>query len=73
MANLAWQGIQDSSRGDVDGGIIQAVVGALPDNNFQIPGSIHVNYEMADNDRARIDNGRAYGYFKGTIMGFPED
>lgn len=28
---------------------------------------------MDDNDRARIDNGRLIGYFKGEIMGMPQD
>jgi len=28
---------------------------------------------MADDNRAHIENGRMFGYFKGEIMGMPED
>ena len=73
MANFAMQMIQNQQRGNVDGGIIQAVVDSLPENTIHLPGSIQINYEMDDNDRARIDNGRLIGYFKGEIMGMPQD
>lgn len=32
-----------------------------------------MNYEMADENRARIENGRLIGYFKGEIIGLPRD
>lgn len=32
-----------------------------------------MNYEIADDNRARIDNGRLIGYFKGDIIGMPDD
>jgi len=32
MANIAMKTIQNQGRGDVDGGILQAVVDSLPDN-----------------------------------------
>lgn len=71
MANTAMNIIQTNSRGDVDGGIIQGVVDLLPDNDIVIPPSIKVNYAMADDNRARIENGRMIGYFKGEVIGMP--
>jgi hypothetical protein len=32
-----------------------------------------MNYEIADDNRARVDNGRLIGYFKGDIIGMPDD
>lgn len=65
--------IQNGDRGDVNSDIIQTVVDQLPDNDIRIPGSIFMNYEIADDNRARIDNGRLIGYFKGDIIGMPDD
>lgn len=73
MANSAIKIVQDYTRGDVNAGIIQTLVDILPANDIHIPEGIHISYEMADDNRARIENGRAYGYFKGDIMGLPED
>jgi len=32
-----------------------------------------MNYEIADDNRARIENDKIIGYFKGDIIGLPED
>lgn len=54
VANIAMKLIQNDARGDVNSDIIQTVVDQLPENNILIPGSIFMNYEMADDNRARI-------------------
>ena len=60
-------------RGDINGGIIASLASILPENDIRIPNAIHVNYEEADEGRARIQDGRAIGYFVGDILGLPED
>lgn len=54
FANMAVNVIQINSRGDVNSGIIQSLVDILPQNDIHIPGSVHINYEMADDNRAHI-------------------
>lgn len=73
MANIAMQTIENDSRGNVDGGIIQAVVDMLPKNDIHIPSGIRIDYNMADDNRARIENGRMIGYFSGEVIGIPSD
>lgn len=73
MANTALRMMQNKYRGNVGGGIIQTFIGLLPENSIRLPNSVFVNYEMADDNRARIDNGRMIGYFKGEVMGIPAD
>lgn len=53
--------------------MIGSLVSILPDNNIQVPNDIFISYEMADDNRARIDNGRIVGYFAGEIKGLSED
>jgi len=73
IANIAMKMIQNGDRGDVNSDIIQTIVDELPNNNILIPGSIFMNYEEADDNRARIENGRIIGYFKGEVIGMPDD
>jgi len=73
MANTAAKMLQNRNRGNVDGGIMQAIIDMLPENDIHLPGGVFVNYEMADENRARIDNSRFYAYFTGHIEGIPND
>lgn len=73
VSSLAMKMIQNGDRGDVNSDIIQTIVDNLPENDILIPGSIYMNYEIADDNRARIENDKIIGYFKGDIIGLPED
>ena len=49
------------------------MVDILPFNDIHIPEGVYLNYEMADDNRAKIEGNRMMGFFKGDIMGVPEE
>jgi len=53
--------------------MIGSLVSVLPENDIQVPNDIFISYEMADDNRARIENGRIIGYFAGDVKGLSED
>lgn len=73
MANLAVSVVETTTRGEVNGGLIGSLVSILPQNQIRVPQDIYISYEMADDNRARIDNGKVIGYFVGDVKGLHED
>lgn len=73
VANIAMKIVQNDDHGDVNSDIIQSIVNMLPNNDIHIPGSIYMNYEISDDNRARIENDKLIGYFKGSVIGMPHD
>lgn len=69
VANLAIRAIQSSMHGEIHGGIIASLAQMLPANNIKVPHDTYINYAIADDNRARIDDGRLTGYFVGDILG----
>jgi hypothetical protein len=49
--------------------MIQALTDILPKNDIKIPNEIFISLAMADDNRAKVENGRIFGYFEGDIMG----
>ena len=69
MANNAIKSLQSSLKGEIHGGMIQSLADILPKNNIQIPESVFISYAMTEDSRAKIENGRIFGYFEGDIQG----
>lgn len=49
--------------------MIQSFADILPKNNIKISNDIFVSLAMADENRAKIENGRIIGYFEGDVIG----
>ena len=69
IANLVVNKYMDANQGKLSSDLFSTFLYSLPENNIAIPSSVYADLEVPNGAPLKIENSRAFGYFKGDVQG----